>query len=205
MSCSWSLPTRRLATKTSKLEKKEVPGAANTTPRKPRGNSSTVGLLTAGGSEEASIGRGSIGSKIFLAPELPAPSTDEGGDTIGEPSPDPKRPRAPERPAPSTDGGGGTTSEPAPESEANLVLPAGTPEPWTEGGGGTICEPFPDNEPKRPRAPEWPAPSTDGGGGTTSDPESEPKLEPPVQPPCSYGPSIPARCPQEKSSGPTEG
>src|ERR1019366_2481140 len=154
MSCSWSLPTRRLATKTSKLEKKEVPGAANTTPRKPRGNSSTVGLLTAGGSEEASIGRGSIGSKIF---------------------------RAPERPAPSTDGGGGTTSEPAPESEANLVLPAGTPEPWTEGGGGTICEPFPDNAPKRPRAPEWPAPSTDGGGGTTSDPESEPNLVPPAE------------------------
>src|ERR1019366_8506425 len=149
MSCSWSLPTRRLATKTSKLEKKEVPGAANTTPRKPRGNSATVGLLTAGGSEEASIGRGSIGSKIFLAPELPAPSTDEGGDTIGEPSPDPKRPRAPERPAPSTDGGGGTTSEPAPESEANLVPPAELPALWTEGGGGTTCEPAPAIAPNR--------------------------------------------------------
>src|SRR5208282_2056096 len=178
---SWSLPTRRLATKTSKLEKKEVPGAANTTPRKPRGNSSTTG-----GSEEASIGSGSIGSKIFLATEFPALSTAEGGGTVGEPS---KRPLPLEWPAPSTDGGGGTTSEPAPESEANLVPPAGPPEPSTDGGGGTICEPFPepfpdpfpDNEPKRPRAPEWPAPSKDGGGGTTSEPESEPNLVPPAE------------------------
>src|ERR1019366_6287437 len=111
MSCSWSLPTRRLATKTSKLEKKEVPGAANTTPRKPSGNSSTVGLLTAGGAEGASIGRGPIGSTIFLAPQLPAPSTDEGGDTIGEPSPGATSRRATERRTLASDGGVGTPSE----------------------------------------------------------------------------------------------
>src|SRR6266851_2356069 len=144
MSCSSSLPTRLLATKTSKLEKKEVPGATNTTPSKPRGNSSKVdlfSLLTAGVDEAASTGSGSIGSKAFAGPlalELPAPSTNGGDGTIWEPSPDPfpdlfpdnepKRPPAPELPTPSTDGGGGTTSTPAPESEPNLLSPAELPE-----------------------------------------------------------------------------
>src|SRR6266849_1907650 len=107
MSCSSSVPTRLLATKTSKLEKKDVPGGANTTPSKPRGNSSTVdlfSLLTAGVDEAASTGSGSIGSKAFAGPP------------------------APELPTPSTDGGGGTTSTPAPESEPNLLSPAELPE-----------------------------------------------------------------------------
>src|SRR6266852_8975981 len=145
MSCSSSLPTRLLATKTSKLEKKDVPGGANTTPSKPRGNSSTVdlfSLLTAGVDEAASTGSGSIGSKAFAgppAPEWPVPSTDGGDATSCVPSPDPfpdlfpgnelKRPPAPELPTPSTDGGGGTTSTPAPESEPNLLSPAEPPEP----------------------------------------------------------------------------
>src|SRR6266849_3082666 len=140
MSCSSSLPTRLLATKTSKLEKKDVPGGANTTPSKPRGNSSTVdlfSLLTAGVDEAASTGSGSIGSKAFAGPpalELPVPSTDGGDGTTCVPSPDlfpdnePKRPPAPELPTPSTDGGGGTTSEPEPESEPNLLSPAELPE-----------------------------------------------------------------------------
>src|SRR5260370_18565579 len=95
MSCSSSLPTRLLATKTSKLEKKDVPGGANTTPSKPRGNSSTVdlfSLLTPGVDEAASIGSGSIGSKAFAgppAPEGPVPSTAGGDGTHSEPSPDP--------------------------------------------------------------------------------------------------------------------
>src|SRR3984893_13756435 len=134
MSCSWSLPTRLLATKTSKLEKYEVPGAANTSPIEPRANSSTVGLfslLTAGVGEEATTGSGFFVFAGPLAPELPAPSTDGGGGTICEPPPDnePKRPPAPELPASSIDGGGGTTSEPAPESEPNLVPPAEPPDP----------------------------------------------------------------------------
>src|ERR1700674_1270769 len=164
MSCSWSLPTRLLATKTSKLEKYEVPGAANTSPNEPRGNSSMVGLfslLTAGVGEEATTGLGFIVFAGPLAPELPAPSTDGGGGTICEPSPDNegKRPPPPELPASSTDGGGGTICEPPPD-------------------------PPPDNEPKRPPAPELPASSTDGGGGTTSEPapESEPNLVPPAEP-----------------------
>src|ERR1700690_240347 len=111
MSCSWSLPTRLLATKTSKLEKNEVPGGANTTPIKPRGNSSTVGsfsLLTAGVGEESTAGRGSIGCNGTPAVESPAPATGRGGGTICEPSPEsePKRPPAPELPAFSIDGGG---------------------------------------------------------------------------------------------------
>src|SRR6266849_8344803 len=149
MSCSSSVPTRLLATKTSKLEKKDVPGGANTTPSKPRGNSSTVdlfSLLTAGVDEAASTASGSIGSKAFAGPpalELPVPSTDGGDGTTCAPSPDPfpnlfpdlfpdnepKRPPAPELPTPSTDGGGGTTSTPAPESEPNLLSPAEPPEP----------------------------------------------------------------------------
>src|SRR6266481_3742193 len=148
MSCSSSLPTRLLATKTSKLEKKDVPGAANTIPSKPRGNSSTVdlfSLLAAGVDEAASTGSGSIGSKAFAGPpalELPAPSADGGGRTICEPSPspfpdlfpdpfpdnEPKRPPVSGLPTPSTDGGGGTTSEPAPESEPNLVPGAEPPD-----------------------------------------------------------------------------
>src|SRR5271169_2205548 len=138
MSCIWSLPTGLLATKTSKLEKKEVPGRINTTPIKPRGNSSTVGLfslLTESVGEEATTGDGSIGSKSFAGPpaaEVPAPSTtDEGGGTICEPFPDnePKRPPAPELPATSTDGGGGMTSESEPESKPNFVPRAGPLEP----------------------------------------------------------------------------
>src|SRR5260370_4301983 len=157
MSCSSSLPTSLLATKTSKLEKKDVPGGANTTPSKPRGNSSTVdlfSLLTAGVDEAASTGSGSVGSKAFAgppAPELPVPSTDGGDGTSCVPSPDPfpdpfpnpfpdlfpdlfpgndpKRLPAPELPTPSTDGGGGTTSTPAPESEPNLLSPPELPEP----------------------------------------------------------------------------
>src|SRR5271170_3921521 len=117
MSRIWSLPTRLLATKTSKLEKKEVPGRVNTTPIKPRGNSSTVGLfslLTVGVGEEATTGNGSIGSKSFDGPpaaEVPAVSTEEGGCTIGEPIPDnePKRRPAREFAASSTGRGVGTT------------------------------------------------------------------------------------------------
>src|SRR5260370_20838231 len=161
MSCSWSLPTRLLATKTSKLEKYEVPGAANTSPIEPRGNSSTVGLfslLTAGVGEEAKPGLGFIVFAGSLAPELPAPSTDGGDGTICEPSLDnePKCPPAPELPGSSTD-----------------------------GGGGTIWEPPPYIEPKRPPPPQVPASSTDGGGGTTSKPtlESEPNLVPAAEPP----------------------
>src|SRR5260370_35347925 len=147
MSCSSSLPTSLLATKTSKLEKKDVPGGANTTPSKPRGNSSTVdlfSLLTAGVDEAASTGSGSIGSKAFAgppAPELPVPSTDGGDGTSCVPSPDPfpnpfpdlfprndpKRVPAPHLPTPSTDGGGGTTSTPTPESGPNLLSPAPLP------------------------------------------------------------------------------
>src|SRR5580658_9042151 len=136
MSCIWSFAIRRLATKTSKLEKKEVPGAANTTPIKPRGKSSTAisfSLLPPGAPEAAPAGSGSIGSKTFPAPpapELPALSTDEGGGRTCElsvdPFPDnePKRPRGPELAPFSTEGGGGTTSGPAPESGPNLLSPA---------------------------------------------------------------------------------
>src|ERR1700730_12765463 len=190
MSCSWSLPTRLLATKTSKLEKYEVPGAANTSPIEPRGNSSTVGLfslLTAGVGEEATTGFGFIVFAGPLAPELPAPSTDEGGGTICEPSPgnEPKCPPAPELPVPSTDGGGGTIWEPPPYIEPKRPPAPDLPVSSTDGGGGTIWEPPPYIEPKRPPAPELPASPTDGGGGTTSKPtlESEPNLVPAAEPP----------------------
>src|SRR5271170_537517 len=137
MSCIWSFATRLLATKTSKLEKKEVPGAANTTPIKPRGKSSTAisfSLLPPGVPEAVLADSGSIGSKTFPAPpapELVAPSTDEGGgrtcELSADPFPDnePKSPRAPELAPFSTEGGGGTTSGPAPESAPNLAPPAG--------------------------------------------------------------------------------
>src|SRR5260370_13267536 len=151
MSCSSSLQTRLLATKTSKLEKKDVRGGANTPPSKPRGNSSTVdlfSLLTAGVDEAASTGSGSIGSKAFAgppAPELPVPSTDGGDGTSCVPSPDPfpnpfpdlfpgndpKRLPAPRFPPPPTEGGAGTTSTPAPAIEPNLLSPAARPEPCT--------------------------------------------------------------------------
>src|SRR5260370_5195569 len=136
MSCSWSLPSRLLATKHAKLEKYEVPGAANTSTIEPRGNCSTVGLfslLTAGVGEGAKPGLGFIVFAGSLAPELPAPSTDGGDGTICEPSPDnePKCPPAPELPLSSTD-----------------------------GGGATICDPPPDIQPNRPPAPTVPASPT---------------------------------------------
>src|SRR6266853_5669977 len=165
MSCIWSLATRLLATKTSKLEKKDVPGAANTTPISPRGSTSTVDLLSlvaASAEVESSLVKGSIGSNGLPAPELLAPPAEGRAGAICEPPPDnePKRPPAPELPALSTDGGGGTTSEPAPESEPQRVPSEGPPEPCIEGGGGTTCEPARDNRlPKmRPVLAELPAP-----------------------------------------------
>src|SRR5271169_950497 len=107
MSCSWSPPTRFLATKTSKLEKNEVPGGANTNPSKPRGNSATVVLfsvLTAGPDEDAEdimAGSDSIALPVPRPPEpLPVPTTDGGGCAICESPPDndPKRPPEPELP-----------------------------------------------------------------------------------------------------------
>jgi hypothetical protein len=71
-------------------------------------------LLAAGSDEEASAGKGSIGCKGPVAPELPVPPTDEGGETTGDAFPtlfaeiEPMRPPAPEPAVPSTDGGGGT-------------------------------------------------------------------------------------------------
>src|SRR5271154_6891120 len=153
MSCSWSLPIRLLTTNTSKLEKNDVPGAAKTTPSKPRGNSSKVDLSSllvsvADVDEAASTGNGSIGSSSFpgpLAPELLALSTGGGLGMICEPFPEePIRP-----PAPSTDGGGGTTSEPAPGIERNRPSPAALP-PCADGGGGTTFGPAPVNEVIRP-------------------------------------------------------
>src|SRR5438874_7713882 len=130
MSCSCSLPIRLLATKTSKLEKKDVPGKASTSANEPTGNSSTLGLFTEliAAAEETTGAE----SSVFVTPralKLPVPAIDEGG-TICEASPCNESKR-----------------RPVPELSA----------PSTGGGGGTICEPSPDSEPKRPPAPSFPA------------------------------------------------